>query len=116
MMFIKTVKTSLLLLGFVIVTHPSTALSNSFASLKGNWNCEEEGVRYTLKFKTEKLLIYNGQNANYELQDNILLVEEEYGLTPYMFELQKTGLKFFSLDGFYSPLPEKGRHTNWQAH
>jgi hypothetical protein len=101
-MFIKTVKTSLLLLCFIITMQPSTASSNSFASLKGNWNCEEEGTRYTLEFRTENQLVYNGQNLNYQLQDNFLLVQEEYGPTPYMFELQKTVLNFLSPDGTVS--------------
>ncbi|MCK5001931.1 MAG: hypothetical protein KAJ92_05430 [Gammaproteobacteria bacterium] len=101
-MLIKTVGTLIFLPGFVVAMFPSTALSSSSASLSGYWNCEEEGARYTLEFKTESQLVYNGQSLNYQLQDNVLLVQEEYGFTPYVFEIKKTGLTFLSPDGSVS--------------
>ena len=98
-MLIKVIRSSVLVFGFVVAVYPSTALSSSFASLMGDWNCEEEGVPYSLEFKTENQLVYNGQSLNYQLQDNILLVQEEYGFIPYVFEIKKTSLTFRSLDG-----------------
>jgi hypothetical protein len=107
-MFIKTVKLSALLPGLVLAAFPSTVVSSNFASLKGSWSCEEEGSRYTLEFKTEKLLTYDGQSLSYQLQDNILFVEEEYGFNPYMFELKETGLTILSPDGSVSRCQQGG--------
>ena len=54
-----------------------------FGSLQGYWQCEEEGIRSTLEFKSQNELIFNGQSANYQLQQNILRVQEEYGFINY---------------------------------
>lgn len=107
-MSVNTVRTPFLLLLFVVATYSSAALSNTFASLSGHWNCEEEGLRYTLDFKTAEQLLYNGQSLAYQIQDNMMLVQEEFGFVPYFFEIKKAGMTFLSLDGTVSQC-QKGK-------
>ena len=73
--------------------------ANSFAKLKGYWQCQEDGLQSTLEFKSRTQLFYNGQAASYQLAPGVLQVQEEHGLSNYFFELQGDFLLILSPDG-----------------
>jgi hypothetical protein len=74
----------------------------TFPQLKGHWNCQEEGTKFSLEFKSPSSLIYGGETYQYELQDNLYLVSSGYGITPYIYQLQQGHLTILSPDGSYS--------------
>ena len=43
----------------LLIISPS-AWADSFAQLKGYWQCQEDGLQSTLEFKSRKQLSYNG--------------------------------------------------------
>ena len=75
------------------------AWADSFAQLKGYWQCQEDGLQSTLEFKSKKQLLYNGQAASYQLAPGVLQVQEEHGLANYLFELEGDFLLILSPDG-----------------
>ena len=82
-----------------ILTSFNSGRAADYSSLQGYWQCEEEGVRSTLEFKSHSELIFNGQAANYQLKQNILRVQEEYGVTDYYLQFIGVILTIFSPDG-----------------
>ena len=101
-MFLSMTVKYLLVPGFVVAVYSAPALANDFASLKGLWNCEEDGTQYTLEFSTANQLVYGGQRLQYQLQENTLLVQEDYGYTPYLLQMQEADLIILSPDGSVS--------------
>jgi hypothetical protein len=83
---------------FLFVTSP-LAWADSFAQLKGFWECQEEGLQSTLEFKSRQQLLYNGQVANYQLAPGVLQVQEEQGLANYFYKFEGTFLLILSSDG-----------------
>lgn len=76
--------------------------AGEFSSLKGYWQCQEEGASYNLEFKSAQQLIYNGQAAQYQLVPNAFIVEEEEGAIGYYYQLQGGVLTILSPDGTLS--------------
>ena len=58
---------------------------DTFAQLKGYWQCQEDGQRATLEFMSREKLIYDGQAANYQLGPGYIVVQEEGGLANYFY-------------------------------
>jgi len=75
------------------------ARADTFAQLKGYWQCLEEGQRATLEFKSREQLLYNGQAANCQLAPGIIAVQEEHGLVNYLFTQEGNFLVILSPDG-----------------
>jgi hypothetical protein len=92
------------------------AWANSFAQLKGLWQCQEEGLQSTLEFKSRKQLSYNGQAASYQLAAGVLQVQEEQGLANYFFELEGDFLFILAPDGSVTQCQKvkKPKQTNTQ--
>jgi hypothetical protein len=86
-----------IVLSLLLIT-PSTR-ADSFAKLKGYWNCQEDGLQSTLEFKSKNLLIYNEQQANYQLGQGVFQVQEEQGVANYFFEIKENFLFILSPDG-----------------
>jgi hypothetical protein len=78
------------------------ATEENVAPLKGYWQCQEEGERFSLEFQSQTKLIYNGQATTYQILPNVLRVQEDYGVTDYYFEIQDATLIIFSPDGSVS--------------
>jgi hypothetical protein len=75
------------------------AWADSFAQLKGYWQCQEDGLQSTLEFKSRQQLLYNQQAASYKLAPGVLQVQEEQGLANYIFEIEGDFLLILSPDG-----------------
>jgi len=82
----------------LLIISPS-AWADSFAQLKGYWQCQEDGLQSTLEFKSRQQLSYNGQAASYHLAPGVLQVQEEQGLANYIFEIEGDFLLILSPDG-----------------
>ena len=92
----------------------SGASAESFAPLKGYWQCQEEGVQSSLEFQSESKLIFNGQPADYQLFANVLRVQEENGLVDYFYQLIDAALIIYSPDGGVTYC-QKGQKPSQQA-
>jgi len=83
----------------LILSAYNGASAESFAPLKGYWQCQEEGVQSSLEFQSEIKLIFNGKSAAYQLLANVLRVQEEYGVVDYYYQIMDATLIIFSPDG-----------------
>jgi len=76
------------------------AIADDYAQLQGFWQCEEEGVRTTLDFRSRSSLLYNGEAADYQLGSGMFRVQEEYGPVDYYYQLQQGTLVILSPEGY----------------
>ena len=83
----------------LLFSYTTTLQAADFSQLKGQWQCQEGGERYSLEFQSANTLLYNGAATNYQIFANTLVVQEEYGPVPYVFELQGDTLTFPTYDG-----------------
>ena len=67
------------LVGIVFVGSSAPAIG----SLSGSWQCGNE----SLLFKSDTVLVYDGEQMRYQRRGNVLQVQEEYGLVDYPFVL-----------------------------
>lgn len=72
------------------------AQADDYSRLKGFWQCQEQGVPYQLEFQSPSKLLYKGEATTYELRDNVLVVQEEYGPVGYFYQLQGETLTFLT--------------------
>ena len=78
---------------------PAARATDDYSRLQGAWDCEEGGTRSTLEFLSPNQLSYNGETASYQMLPDSILVEEEYGLAQYTYQLQDGALIVYSPDG-----------------
>ncbi len=90
---------SIIIVTLAILTFSPSASADEFAQLKGYWQCQEEGVKISLEFKSRQQLLYNGTAFNYQLAPGNIQVQNENGLTNYFFTLEGGGLIIVSQDG-----------------
>ena len=95
----KTQTIPLIIAALSVLIISPLSWADSFAQLKGFWQCQEDGLQSTLEFKSRKQLLYNGQAASYQLASGVLQVQEENGLANYLFEVQRDFLLILSPDG-----------------
>ena len=96
----KTHTIQIIIATFSVLVIAPLARADSFAQLRGFWQCQEEGLQSTLEFKSRKQLLYNGQTASYQISPGgVLQVQEEQGLASYFFELEGNFLLILSPDG-----------------
>jgi hypothetical protein len=83
---------------FLIFISP-VAGADTFAELKGYWQCHEEGQRSTLEFMSREKLIFNGQTADYQSGPGYIVVQEEGGPANYFYTREGNFLVILSPDG-----------------
>ena len=83
---------------FLIFISP-VAGADTFAELKGYWQCHEEGQRSTLEFMSREKLIFNGQAADYQSGPGYIVVQEEGGPANYFYTREGNFLVILSPDG-----------------
>jgi hypothetical protein len=93
----------------LVATYSLPLQAADFSQLQGHWQCQEEGVSYSLEFQNASTLIYNGEATSYQLSPNVLMVQEEYGPVGYFYELQGGTLSFLSPDGSVSQCRKGGK-------
>jgi len=76
------------------------AAADDYAQLNGFWQCEEEGERTTLDFRSPDTLFYNGVSAQYQLGNGVFRVQEEYGPADYYYQFQQGTLVILSPEGY----------------
>jgi len=64
---------------------PSFSQDNQ--SILGNWSCQTAYEKYTLFFKTENILVFNGESSNYQLFQNVIRIQEDYYYVDYPYRL-----------------------------
>jgi len=82
-----------------LLIRPPGYAAEGYSLLKGFWQCQEEGERTTLEFRSKNQLIYNGQPANYQLLPNAFQVIEDSGPANYYYQYLEGTLIIFSQDG-----------------
>jgi hypothetical protein len=112
----KTHTIPLIITTLSLLTISPLAWADSFAQLKGCWQCQEDGLQSTLEFKSRKQLLFNGQAASYQLAPGVLQVQEEQGLANYFFKLEGDFLLILSPDGSVTQCQkaEKPKQTKTQ--
>lgn len=83
----------------VFLLKPECFGAQGYALLKGCWQCQEEGVRTTLEFRSKTQLVYNGQPAAYQLIPDAFRVLENTGPVDYFYQYLEKTLVIYSLDG-----------------
>ncbi|MEO0184800.1 MAG: hypothetical protein ABIL20_03275 [candidate division WOR-3 bacterium] len=75
--------------------------ADDYPKLLGKWKYESGQETINLEFKTENLLIYNGEDIGYMLGDGVIRVEDEFlGYVDYPYSLEKDLLKITYPNGY----------------
>lgn len=94
---VHTIRLMIAILSLIFIS--PVARADTFAQLKGYWQCQEDGQRSTLEFMSREKLIFNGQTANYQLGPGYIVVQEEGGLANYFYTREGNFLVILSPDG-----------------
>jgi hypothetical protein len=70
------------------------------ADLAGNWQCQGQSGPATIEFKTNSLLSFNGEEAQYALVAGAIVVQGEDGIMAYPYTLKGKNLTVTFPDGF----------------
>jgi hypothetical protein len=89
-----------LIVAVVLLGLSAPASADDAARLEGAWECDEDGTRSVLEFMSSGELSYNGVTTTYELAGETILVEEEYGVVPYLYGLEGDSLVIVTPDGW----------------
>ena len=92
------VRTVLLIAGLVwllVGTGIQEADAATVGALTGTWQCGESN----LVFKSDSVLVYNGERMQYRRRGNVLQVQEEYGVANYPFALSGNRMDVTFPDG-----------------
>ncbi len=93
----KTKTLTIAILALLLAAPISSA--EVYTQLKGYWQCQEDGERLTLEFKSRQQLLYNGQAYRYQLGPGIMQVLEAGSPVNYFYTLEGGVLTVFSPDG-----------------
>lgn len=84
-----------------------TAVALSFAAVAGTnqllnaWECKTEQGTVTLVFRSEEVLVYNGEEIGYRLADSVIQVYDEFlGYVDYPFTLSGGVLSISYPEGY----------------
>jgi hypothetical protein len=69
----------------VLAGLPVPASAEEPSRLQGAWDCLTDGTRSGLEFRSSTELSYDGVTMTYEVVDDAILVEDEYGAIPYYY-------------------------------
>ena len=72
--------------------------SVSAEGLSGSWQCSGNDGRHSLTFQTDTLL-FDNEPLSFVVMGNVLLVEEDYGVSSYGYQLQGEALQIQYPDG-----------------
>ncbi|MFH2012637.1 MAG: hypothetical protein ABIJ37_08070 [Pseudomonadota bacterium] len=75
------------------------AWAEDFTTLKGCWECQEDGGKSTLEFKSRQQLLYNGKAYNYRIAPGTIKVQEGSDLVDYFFAMEGNVLVILPPDG-----------------
>lgn len=77
-------KTCTLLMAFLLYS----PFALHAAGLVGNWQCQGESGPASLEFRSNNLLAFNGEEAQYALAPGVIRVQEDVGIVeyPYVFK------------------------------
>ncbi|NOZ46906.1 MAG: hypothetical protein GXO79_09000 [Chlorobi bacterium] len=87
---------------FIIVLEITniTAQNNNSNKLIGSWLYTSQQGNISLIFKSENILIYDGSQAYYSLQQGVIIVQDEYGNAYYPYTLENNKLNITFPEGY----------------
>lgn len=88
---------SLLKLSLFLFIVTATTSANA-ETLQGNWQCRGTDGQHTLTFRANTL-VYDREPLAYRVSGNTLLVEDDYGMSQYLYQLQERRLDIQFPDG-----------------
>ena len=96
-------------MAMVLAGLPVPASAEEPSRLQGAWECVTDGTRSVLEFRSSTELSYDGVTMTYEVVDDAILVQEEYGAVPYYYGFEGDSLVILSPDGLVMWCDESAR-------
>ena len=96
-------------MAMVLAGLPVPASAEEPSRLQGAWECVTDGTRSVLEFQSSTELSYDGVTMTYEVVDDAILVQDEYGAVPYYYGFEGDSLVILSPDGLVMWCDESAR-------
>jgi len=68
-------------------------------TLSGSWQCNGNDGRHSLSFQNDTTLLYDNEPSAYMVMGNVLMVQDDYGVSNYNYQLQGKQLQIQFPDG-----------------